>query len=142
MTTPAPFIPMLTEISALKGKLLHVPDALLKARLALAEAQDRERDAGAAVAEAKAEVEYAVINAVDPTTGKSLHANEAARKAALAKALGEDAAYRAALKEAGLAQSERTQTALDVQRLEDEQRALRAVSDLVCQEVALLIAGR
>lgn len=142
MSTPSsiPFLPALTEISGLKARLLSVPTALHQARRTFTEAQDRENDATRIAAERKAELEYLVL-CMPGSDGKPLHGNESARKAALGKACAEDAEYQDAGKAAGLAKGERQALGLEVERIEDEMRALRAVSDLTCSEALLLFGG-
>lgn len=138
--SPIPFLPALTEISGLRTRFFTVGPALHQAKRALLDVQDQENEATRLVAERKAELEYLVINDLD-SSGKPRYSNDAARKAALAKALGEDADYQDMNKRLRLFTTERQRSGLEVERIESEMKALRAVADLHCAEALLLFGG-
>lgn len=138
--SPIPFLPALTEISGLQTRWFTVSPALDQAKRTLLDAQDQEKESTRLADERKAELEYLVMNDVG-TDGKPRYSNDAARKAALAKALGEDADYQAMSKQLRSLTSERQRAGLEVERIESEMKALRAVADLHCAAAILLFGG-
>lgn len=150
MDKQPPFFPQLAEIAAFKSRLLAQPDALYKARLTLADAdraiatiKRRVADAKGALQDCENEV------AVEVAAQKDQFTNETLRKTETKRRLGASVGYQQLLKALGSIEAElldaevtRTRAALDVQRLEDEQRSIRTHADLTCAEVQLLVAGR
>lgn len=138
-----------TEIGALKARVLTFPRALYDARLTAANADTLVKDLKGAIADAEVEaaslatLEVALASEAD---GKKKYTNDEQRKAAAklaaAAALTKDAAYQEQLKRLREAESEAMNAHLLVGRLEDEHRGYHKVVDLTVAEVALLTAGR
>jgi chromosome segregation ATPase len=145
-----PFVPQLTEISAVKAALLRQPTDLHGARLAAADAA---RDVAAAkkrLQEVEADVADRLAEIAGLVAGeKDLYPNETVRKAEArkrGKGDGElqrcEATKRAHEDDVLKAEMRRTQADLDVRRLEDEYRAWRGRLDAIQAEVQLLVCGR
>jgi hypothetical protein len=130
-----PFFDQLTQLARVKSALLKQPDELHTARSAAAE---RRRELKAATSELK-DVELEVTAMVN---GDKAFTNAEARKAEVTRRLRSHAGYQAAQQRAAAADVSVSNAELDVQRLEDQQRAWRAYLDATAAEVALLVAGR
>lgn len=131
----------LAEIGALKAKLTTFPRGLFEARQRMYDAEQRVKGLKAEVADAELEELLVASTKLSPE-GKKAYPNEEARKAAVAIELGKSPTHRDRLKRLADAESEALNAKLEVSRLEDEQRAFRAVADVTIAEVQLLVAGR
>jgi hypothetical protein len=158
------FVPQLMQIAGFKARLLQLPDVLHKARLTLADSdrdiagiKRRLTDAKDAVKDSEHEIAFEVAEAkLAPaetdkpgTAPRSAFPNETSRKTETQRRVRESPAHQVLVKavdevEAELFQAEHTRRlrALDVEKLEDEQRALQGHSDLTEAETMLLVAGR
>lgn len=130
-----------TEIGALKARVLQFPRALYDARLKAADADKLVRDVKTEIADAENEAAFEAAMAVDEG-GKKKFTNDEQRKAAAKLALAKDTEHQARVTRLGEAESEAMNARLLVGRLEDEHRAYRAIVDLTVAEVDLLTAGR
>lgn len=131
-----------TEIGALKARVLTFPRALYDARLAAAQADQRAKECAAEVKDAEGEALFEASMATESDGVKKKYTNDEQRKAAARKALTESATHRDLTKRLAEAEADALNARLVVAKLEDEHRAYRAVVDLTISEVTLLTAGR
>jgi hypothetical protein len=131
----------LTEITTLKTRLLALPAKLADARLVAETTRVQVEQAKDAWKEAQAEVALLIAGETNGDA-KPKFSNEAARKAEATRRLVSEPAYVALAHAVSKAEAERIQASIEVQRLEDEHRAVVAVKDLTVAEVDLLIHGR
>lgn len=157
--------PLLSKITAFKEHHLQLPGKLYSARLALADVdrsigmlKKRLGDAQGAVKDSENEVALEVAGATLALTPAELEkgiapkpafTNETARKAEAQRRLKGQPAYQELVKAAAAIEDEifqaehaRRLRTLDVEKLEDEQRALRAYTDLTGCETQLLSLAR
>lgn len=131
----------LTEISALKQKMLTFPAGFYESRQRVLDAEQRVKAIKAEIEDSEIE-ERLMISLKETADGKKAYPNDQARKDALAKALAESPTHRERCKRLNDAELELTTAKMNMQRLEDEHRAWRAVVDITLAEVQLLVAGR
>jgi len=144
-----PTLDTFQEISSLKTRLLALPSALAGARREAAEATSRAATDKEAIKQAEAEVlllvsgETVTESTADGKPGKvkPAYANAESRTAEAGRRLATDPRHQARVAQFAEADAERVRTAIAVQQLEDEHRALRGVADLTVAEVSLLTAG-
>jgi hypothetical protein len=142
--------PLLSQIAAFKGRHLAIPGELYAARLKLLDADRDIAGIKKRLAEARDDVKDSESEiALEVAALKEQFTNETARKAEAASRLKKSAGHQALIKavaavEDTLFQAEHTRRlrALDVEKLEDEQRALSRHTELTCAESLLVSVGR
>ena len=136
---------LLSEISAVKARLDRFADELYVARRTKGELQRTVKAAEQQTEEC--ELEIAAIVATDVTSEdgekfKLKYSNDALRKAETARRLSKDPVYQDFVRLREKANVEAFNAGLDVQRLEDEERAVRGHLEAIGHEVNLLIHGK
>jgi hypothetical protein len=132
----------MSEIGALKSKMLQFPRGFYEARQRHYDAQQRVKTLKAELDDSRMEALLTVSAAKVNGGDKPLYPNEAARNAAVSKALAENPSYRDLSKRLEGAETDEFNASLELRRLEDEHKAWRAAADLVIAEVSLLVAAR
>jgi hypothetical protein len=132
---------LLTQIAESKLRVLRLPEAVDSARRAHAEAEFNARALRDQLAEIEAEV-LVFVQAETKDDGKPAFSNDAARKAEVRRRRSEKPTYQQIARTLSAAEVQCRQLALDVERLEDEHRAIRIHADYTIAETQLLVAGR
>lgn len=130
----------LSEIAALKQRIYTLPKGLHESRQRCSEAQQRVKVLKAEVEDMRLEALLQV--SIEKIGDKPRYTNDESRKAAVAQALTYSPRAKDLGKHLADAEAEALNADLDVKKLEEDQRAFRAVVDLTCAEISLLVAGR
>lgn len=133
-----------SQIHELKAKALSYPVPLANLRRALLDIREEvataERSATDYANEVKADV--ADEAAMEGFQQKKKFTNDAQRAAEVQRRLGKDEEYARRARSLQEAKSRLKTTEIDLALKEDEQRATRAVIDLLCGEIDLIVAGQ